>query len=314
MIKFSILIPTYKVTFLKECIESVLSQNYTNLELIIVDDASPENIQSVVSQFNDNRIRFYRNKKNIGKANLVANWNHCLALATGEYVMCIGDDDRLLPNCLTEALALIQANQDSDLYHLRKEVIDESGNIISLQEDRPDRESVYSLLWHLLEGRIQMLAEWLYRTDKLKQIGGFYELPLAWGADNLTAHIAAIEKGVVNGHIPVVQYRASQLSISSSSRTSDTVQKCQAMDLAFNYYQRFLKLLPVSDLDNLYHQLIKKSLKVAIEKKKHKMIENNIASFLPNIFYWFCKKNKMGIKSKKLFILFLYAIKSKILN
>lgn len=313
MVRFSILIPAYKITFLEECIKSVLAQSYENFELIIVDDASPEALFSIISKFKDNRIRYFRNEKNLGKTNLVANWNRCLELATGEFALCIGDDDRLRPTCLETANDLIQKNPNYDIYHLRKEVIDENGNIIGLQEDRPEHESVYSLLWHLLEGRIQVLAEWIYRTDKLRRIGGFYELPLAWGSDNLTANIAAIEKGVVNCHVPVVQYRASPFSISSSRKTEDTIQKCKAMDLMNIFYQDFLLRDPIEELDQLYCKLIRKQLNKVIELRKKKLVENNIAASLFNVFYWFAKSKEMEISINQLLILFLYALKSKLI-
>ena len=55
-ILFSITIPAYKSKYLKEAIDSCLLQSYTNFELIIVDDASPENLHEIVSQYHDKRI------------------------------------------------------------------------------------------------------------------------------------------------------------------------------------------------------------------------------------------------------------------
>ena len=55
---FSILLPTYKRRYLQECIDSVLAQTYTNWELIIVNNASPEDIDGIVAQYTDPRIRY----------------------------------------------------------------------------------------------------------------------------------------------------------------------------------------------------------------------------------------------------------------
>ena len=60
--KFSVTIPAYKARFLKECIESILAQTYKDFELIIVNDASPEDLTSIVKSFNDPRIRYYINE------------------------------------------------------------------------------------------------------------------------------------------------------------------------------------------------------------------------------------------------------------
>ena len=58
---FSIAIPAYKKAYLYEAVESCLAQSYNNLEIIIVDDASPEDLATVVTRFSDHRIRYYRN-------------------------------------------------------------------------------------------------------------------------------------------------------------------------------------------------------------------------------------------------------------
>ena len=105
---FTIAIPAYKSKFLREAIKSCLSQTYSNFELLIVDDASPEGLKSVVDSYCDGRIRFYRNEKNCGAVDVVDNWNICLSYTNGDYVICMGDDDILLPNCLEEYAQLLE--------------------------------------------------------------------------------------------------------------------------------------------------------------------------------------------------------------
>ena len=79
---FSILVPAYKMQYLKECIDSILSQTYDFFEVIIVDDASPYDIWSVMSLYNDKRIRYFRNEVGFGTLNVVGNWNKCLDYLT----------------------------------------------------------------------------------------------------------------------------------------------------------------------------------------------------------------------------------------
>ena len=100
--KYTIAIPAYKSEFLKECIDSILNQTLQDFELIIVDDASPYPIKSVVSQFNDPRISYYCNTANTGAINVVDTWNKCLSLAQGEYFCLMGDDDILDKEYLSE--------------------------------------------------------------------------------------------------------------------------------------------------------------------------------------------------------------------
>lgn len=61
--KFSIGIPAYKGVFFEECLNSLLQQNYSDFEIIIVDDASPDNLIQIVEKFQDKRIQYYRNDK-----------------------------------------------------------------------------------------------------------------------------------------------------------------------------------------------------------------------------------------------------------
>ena len=86
-VKFSISIPAFKRRFLKECIDSILSQTCHDFELIIVNDASPEDLHSVVRQYSDSRIYYYVNEKNCGAVNVVDNWNKCLEYAKGDFII-----------------------------------------------------------------------------------------------------------------------------------------------------------------------------------------------------------------------------------
>ena len=65
-ITFSILIPAYKSSYLRKCLDSVLSQTYKNYEIIIVDDDSPEDLKSIVDEYPTSQIKYFRNEKNCG--------------------------------------------------------------------------------------------------------------------------------------------------------------------------------------------------------------------------------------------------------
>lgn len=103
----SVLMPAFKAGYLENAIQSVLNQTVRNFELMIVNDKSPEDIDSVVDSFNDARIRYYKNKENIGKDDFVKNWNHCLFYATGEYVCFLCDDDEYSPLFFERMLGLL---------------------------------------------------------------------------------------------------------------------------------------------------------------------------------------------------------------
>lgn len=215
--KFSITIPAYKQKYLSEAIESCLAQTYQEFEVIIVDDASPEYLKSVVDKFDDTRIRYYRNEKNCGALNVVDNWNICLSYATGDYVICMGDDDKLLPNCLETYASLMEKYPNLSIYHGLTEIIDENSEVSNIQEARPEREGVFSMInGRLRNHRLQYIGDWAMSRERLNQMHGYVKKPMAWGSDDLTAYQLALQNGVANSQIPIFQYRVSSLTISNS--------------------------------------------------------------------------------------------------
>lgn len=257
--KFSITIPSYKSRFLDEAIKSVVAQTYMDWELIIVDDCSPEDLESIVKPYmDDKRIRFFRNDKNCGVVDLVDNWNICLSHCTGEYVICIGDDDCLLPCCLEEYSRLIDKYPHLNVYHARSEIINEQGEVIHLQEPRPEWESALSLLWNRWAYRTrQFIGDFCYHVQYLKDAGGYYKLPLAWGSDDITAVLAAKEKGIANTQSFCFQYRQNSWSITSS--TSHAKMKNQATMAVREWSFGFLKDMAAtkhSEEDDKYLQTL----------------------------------------------------------
>ena len=108
--KYSFVLPAYKILYFKEAIDSILAQTYTDFELIIVNDASPEDLEAIVKDYNDSRIRYYVNTQNLGGKDLVAQWNHCLEYAKSDYVILASDDDVYMPNYLEKMDILVDNN------------------------------------------------------------------------------------------------------------------------------------------------------------------------------------------------------------
>lgn len=110
-LKFSIIIPIYNTeSYLKECIESVLSQTYTNLEVILVNDGSPDNSENICNDFvkKDNRVRYYE-KKNEGVA--IAR-NFGISKASGDYIFCLDSDDYIEKQFIEKIVDKIKNNTD----------------------------------------------------------------------------------------------------------------------------------------------------------------------------------------------------------
>ena len=252
---FSVTIPAYKRAFLKECIDSVLAQTYTDFELVIVNDHSPENLDEIVSGFQDARIRYYKNEVGFGAEHVVGNWNKCLEYAKGDFIICMGDDDRLEPNFLADLNELINKYPDLDVYYSRTEIINEKSEVVRMLEERPERESVYEMIQKRKGGRSMFIGDYCYRTSALRKKGGFYDLPFAWGSDAITAYMMAGQKGIANTREPGFQYRVNSQTISSSS--SNVEGKMEAIMKERNWFRKFYETIPVDDNDRTLYQSLK---------------------------------------------------------
>ena len=240
---FSITIPAYKARFLDEAIKSVIAQTYQDWQLVIVDDCSPEDLKGIVEPYlADSRVEYYRNEKNCGAVDVVDNWNICLSHCTGDYVICMGDDDRLLPCCLEELSKTIDKYPELNVYHLQTEIIDESGKIIETLEERPEQEDVLSLMTKRWEGRKQYIGDFCYSQKHLNAFGGYYPLPYAWGSDDITLFRAALPSGIANVSRTGFQYRENQYSISLAHNDAE---KVATVLLQREWYQKaFAELIP----------------------------------------------------------------------
>lgn len=106
----SVIIPSYNHSrFIGEAIESLINQTYTDFEIIIVDDCSPDNSVEVIRTFTDPRIKLFVNKRNEGA---VYTTNKAIQLATGDYVALLNSDDMWVPNKLEVQVEFLQKNPD----------------------------------------------------------------------------------------------------------------------------------------------------------------------------------------------------------
>ena len=282
--KFSITIPAYKRKYLKEAMASVLAQTYQDYELIIVDDCSPEDLRSVVGQFKDSRIRYYRNDKNCGAENVVDNWNICLGYCTGEWVICMGDDDLLMPDCLEEYAKSIIVHPELDVFHTRVRQIDEEGNLIRLCQDRPEISSAYGNIIHYLEGRHQYIVDFCFNVDRLRREGGYYKVPYAWGSDNLTAFIVGTPKGVYNIQKPTCCYRVNRYSIGRSG--GDRI-KLKAILMAEKWLRKYVSdQTPRNEFDKDELETILYLIPDYLRNFQCFHISHDIMANRSAIFYW----------------------------
>ena len=165
--RVSIVIPVYKVEkTIHRCVDSVLSQTYTDYEIILVDDGSPDNSGEICEHYaalHDNVAVIHQENAGVSVAR-----NAGLERARGEYVMFLDSDDYLAENCLE---TLIQSNADLVIGSLY--VITRAGEIHE-QSPRADQIFSFSELRNVMadlikENRMNYLHAKLFRRSIITQ-------------------------------------------------------------------------------------------------------------------------------------------------
>lgn len=107
--KVSVVLPVYQTpeTYLRETIESILVQTYTNFEFLILDDCPEKSVESIVKSYSDKRIRYYKNTQNLG---IASSRNKLIDLSQGEYLAVIDHDDIALPERLQKQVSFLDSH------------------------------------------------------------------------------------------------------------------------------------------------------------------------------------------------------------
>ena len=101
MKSLAIIIPAYKDTYLRETLDSLVSQTINDFVVYIGDDCSPYNLKSIVNEYECKlNIVYVRFDNNLGGQSLVAQWNRCVAMSKEKYIWLFSDDDLLPPNAV----------------------------------------------------------------------------------------------------------------------------------------------------------------------------------------------------------------------
>jgi FkbM family methyltransferase len=114
MPKVSICIPTFNhPELVRRTLDSILAQNLEDYEVIITDDSDGDAVKEQASSFDDKRIQYYKNVRQLGSP---ANWNRAISLAKGEYIKVIHHDDWFHDkNCLLKFVKLLDEHPESVL-------------------------------------------------------------------------------------------------------------------------------------------------------------------------------------------------------
>lgn len=124
----SICIPTYNgVSFLQEALNSVSAQEYKNIEVVVSDDQSSDGTLEILERFRKS-VTIPVTIKRHTPSGIGANWNHTIALASGEYIKFLFQDDILKKDCISKMVEIAQQDPDIVLVYSKRNFIYDTTN------------------------------------------------------------------------------------------------------------------------------------------------------------------------------------------
>lgn len=201
----SVVITTYnRLNFLQQAVNSVKTQTFKNWELLVIDDASPDNTWEWLTELQNEKIRVFRQEKNTERS---AARNRGLSEAKGEFVMFLDDDDRLRPNGLTDLVKPLSS--DSKIVAAVGARWKFKEGVYATKIEHP-RIGFKRVIWpELLAGWSSISGQNLYRTAVVRKVGGYKPDFIPCEDRQLWLRVARLGKVAIIPSI-VLDYRAHQ--------------------------------------------------------------------------------------------------------
>jgi hypothetical protein len=214
----SICMPTFnRTTFLRQALESALSQTYANIEIIISDDTQGEQIRSIVEGYGSPKVRY---KQNIPALGFVPKLNDFLDEARGEWMVILCDDDAFEPQFVERMVENARHYPQASLLRSRNSRIDLHGRPIQLDPVSPVVSTPIRFIRDLLRPQSETfwvnLSGFMFRPQQLKALGGFADLYAARHTDRLAYAQLATFGDVICDERSLCKIRLHGTSVSSA--------------------------------------------------------------------------------------------------
>ncbi len=220
--KISVIVPVYKVEkYLYQCVESIICQTYKNLEIILVDDGSPDNCPEMCDEWasKDSRIKVIH-KQNGGLSDAR---NAGIDVATGRYLFFIDSDDIIEKNCIKDLYDLL-VRYDVDISIITKFVF-EDGKPIDIDGITAE-EPIYGTSYEMLKLMFKRFycEAWgkLYKAELFDTLR--YPKGMIYEDYYLTPRLISKAKNAVFCNSKQYYYRLRENSIMAANTKSDIVK------------------------------------------------------------------------------------------
>jgi glycosyltransferase involved in cell wall biosynthesis len=165
--RVSVIVPSYNhASYLRQCLESVLAQDFEDFEIVLVDDVSKDESVEVARSFKDKRLQVHLNEQNLGT---YATQNRALDLARGEFVAVLNSDDLWRPGKLRRQMDLWAKHPEAKLCYTLGEQIDPDGKVMECDQHLHwPREEIQDLFPFLLSSNRLLASSVMFRRGELR--------------------------------------------------------------------------------------------------------------------------------------------------
>jgi len=243
----SIIVITHnRYNSLKETVNAVLNQSFSEFELIILDDASEDNTKNIIEDFRDKRIRYLRNVQNLG---IARTRNMGINIAGGRYIFFTDDDCSPYRNWLEEGLKILQSEN---------EALAIQGFVVTEKFDKSRVfRRVRSVSWTKTLGNF-MCANMAFPKEALKKLGGF-DLRFNQAYEDVDMGLRARKMGkVIFSRQMVVNHRRLSYTqkeiIAEAKRAQEQVRIIKYHPDDFDYHRRYSSVLKLGPLKVMHPQ------------------------------------------------------------
>jgi glycosyltransferase involved in cell wall biosynthesis len=271
----SVVIPVFNgEKTIKETIDSVLKQTFTDFELIVINDGSQDLTVEVVEKIQDSRIQVYSYQN----AGLAASRNRGIDRSTGEYIAFIDADDMWTPDKLEAQFNALKSHPEAAVAYSWTDYIDEYSQFLGKGGHITVNGNIYPHL--LLTDLLENGSNPLIRKQAFIEVGNFDEsLRAAEDWDMLLR--LAIRYHFIAVSSPQVLYRISSNSMSFNVLQQER-ESLKVIERAFNQAPESLQYLKKPSLANLYKYLTYKSLEGTPQQKKGLVAARMLSSAVKN--------------------------------
>lgn len=210
----TILISVYNgESFIAQCLRSVMSQTYVNLEIIVIDDCSTDDTPLVLKAINDDRLRVLTNETNVG---LTASLNEGLLYAKGSYIARLDADDLCCVDRIEKQVDYFRKYSDTVLLGTKAEYINREGDVINLSNNFKPCTSWAIRFWLCFDNPFIHSSVMFKRDILIEEIQGYNsEFRTNQDLELWSRIVTKYPNQCINMDVPLIKYRVTLESISN---------------------------------------------------------------------------------------------------